>query len=242
MIKTIKDIDLKGKRVIDARGFQRADEGRKGPGRHADHRLPSYDPVLPRPRRQEPHAHEPPRRSRKDAKKAREKAEKDGKPWDEEKYMAGKHRMRPVAEYLAAKLGRPVVFAGEDSCYGKKAFIESQPDGTVVMLENTRFHKEETSEDPAERDKLARELATYGEVFVNDAFGTAHRDHASTASIAKFMPVSVGGFLMEKEVAYSLSPWSRTRPSPWSPSSEAPRFPPRSRSWKAFSRTPRPWS
>jgi len=70
------------------------------------------------------------------------------------------------------------------------------------MLENTRFHKEETSEDPAERDKLAKELASYGEIFVNDAFGTAHRDHASTASIAKFMKVSVGGFLMEKEVAY----------------------------------------
>ncbi len=70
------------------------------------------------------------------------------------------------------------------------------------MLENTRFHKEETSEDPVERDKLAKELSTYGDVFVNDAFGTAHRDHASTASIAKFLKVSVGGFLMEKEVAY----------------------------------------
>jgi 3-phosphoglycerate kinase len=70
------------------------------------------------------------------------------------------------------------------------------------MLENTRFHKEETAKDAADLDKLAKELATYGEVFVNDAFGTAHRDHASTASIAKFVPVSVGGFLMEKEVDY----------------------------------------
>jgi 3-phosphoglycerate kinase len=135
-------------------------------------------------------------------KKAKEKAEKDGKAFDEAKYIAGKHRMRPVAEYLSKKLGKPVAFAGEDSCYGKKAFIEAQGDGAIVMLENTRFHAEETSEDAAERDKLAKELASYGEIFVNDAFGTAHRDHASTASIAKFVKASVGGFLMEKEVAY----------------------------------------
>jgi 3-phosphoglycerate kinase len=110
--------------------------------------------------------------------------------------------MAPVAAYLAEKLGKPVIFAGEDSCYGKKAFIDSQKDGSVIMLENTRFHKEETSKDGAERDRLAKELASYGDIFVNDAFGTAHRDHASTASIAKFVPVSVAGFLMEKEVNY----------------------------------------
>ncbi|MDR3304047.1 MAG: phosphoglycerate kinase, partial [Treponema sp.] len=93
-------------------------------------------------------------------------------------------------------------FAGEDGCYGKKAFIDGQAIGTIIMLENTRFHKEETAKDAADLDKLAKELATYGDVFVNDAFGTAHRDHASTASIAKFVPVSVAGFLMEKEVNY----------------------------------------
>ncbi|WP_461251830.1 phosphoglycerate kinase, partial [Treponema sp. R8-4-B8] len=118
-----------------------------------------------------------------------------------DKYIKAKHRMAPVAAYLEKKLGKPVIFAGEDGCYGKKAFIESQPDGSVIMLENTRFHKEETSSDSAERDKLAKELATYGDIFVNDAFGTAHRDHASTASIAKFIP-AVAGFLMEKEVNY----------------------------------------
>jgi len=138
----------------------------------------------------------------KDAKKAQEKAEKDGKTFDKDAYIKGKHRMKPVAEYLAKKLGKPVIFAGEDGCYGKKAFIESQPDGSVIMLENTRFHKEETAKDAADLDKLAKELATYGDVFVNDAFGTAHRDHASTASIAKFSKVSVAGFLMEKEVNY----------------------------------------
>jgi 3-phosphoglycerate kinase len=138
----------------------------------------------------------------KDAKKAREKAEKDGKAFDEAAYCKGKHRMAPVAAYLEKKLGKPVVFAGEDSDYGKKAFIDGQPAGTVIMLENTRFHKEETSKEASDRDKLARELASYGDIFVNDAFGTAHRDHASTASIAKFAPVSVAGFLMEKEVNY----------------------------------------
>jgi 3-phosphoglycerate kinase len=138
----------------------------------------------------------------KDAKKAKEKAEKDGKTFDEAKYIAGKHRMAPVADYLAKKLGKPVVFAGEDSCFGKKAFIDGQPAGTVIMLENTRFNKEETAKEAADRDKLAKELASYGDIFVNDAFGTAHRDHASTASIAKFVPVSVAGFLMEKEVNY----------------------------------------
>jgi 3-phosphoglycerate kinase len=110
--------------------------------------------------------------------------------------------MAPVAAYLEKKLGKPVIFAGEDGCYGKKSFIESQKDGSVIMLENTRFHKEETSKDPAERDKLAKELASYGDIFVNDAFGTAHRDQASTASIAKFAPVSVAGLLMEKEVQF----------------------------------------
>ena len=137
-----------------------------------------------------------------DTKKAKEKAEKDGKAFDEVAYIKGKHRMAPVAAYLEKKLGKPVIFAGEDGCYGKKAFIESQKDGSVIMLENTRFHKEETAKDAADLDKLAKELATYGDIFVNDAFGTAHRDHASTASIAKFAPVSVGGFLMEKEVNY----------------------------------------
>jgi len=150
---------------------------------------------------------------KKDSKKAKEKAEQAGKPWDEEKYLAGKHRMRPVAEYLAKKLGRPVVFAGEDGCYGKLSFLEAQAAGSITMLENTRFHKEETSEDSVERDKLARELATYGNVFVNDAFGTAHRDHASTASIAKFMKVAVGGFLMDKEVKY-LEPMVTNPPKP----------------------------
>jgi len=202
MIKTVKSVDLKGKRVIMRVDFNvPMKDGVVQDDTRIVAAIPTIKYVLEQGAKSltlMSHLGDP----KKDMKKAKEKAEKDGKAFDEAKYIAGKHRMAPVAEYLSKKLGKPVVFAGEDGCFGKKAFIEGQPAGTVVMLENTRFHKEETSDDPAERDKLAKELATYGEVFVNDAFGTAHRDHASTASIAKFLKTSVGGFLMEKEVQY----------------------------------------
>lgn len=213
MIKTVKDISLKGKRIVMRVDFNvPMKDGKVQDDTRIVAAIPTITYILEQGAKSlvlMSHLGDP----KKDAKKAKEKAEKGGKAWDEAKYIAGKHRMAPVAEYLAAKLGRQVVFAGEDSCYGKKAFIESQKDGSVIMLENTRFNKEETSDNPAERDKLAKELATYGEIFVNDAFGTAHRDHASTASIAKFMPVSVAGFLMEKEVKY-LEPMVTNPPKP----------------------------
>ncbi|NNM68004.1 MAG: phosphoglycerate kinase [Spirochaetales bacterium] len=202
MIRTIKDIDVQGKRIVMRVDFNvPMKDGKVQDDTRIVAAIPSISYLLDHGVKSVvlmSHLGDP----KKDAKKAKEKAEKDGKDFDEAKYILGKHRMKPVADYLSGKLGKPVLFAGDDSCYGKKNLIESQPSGSVIMLENTRFHKEETSEDPAERDKLAKELATYGEIFVNDAFGTAHRDHASTASIAKFLKVSVGGFLMEKEVAY----------------------------------------
>jgi phosphoglycerate kinase len=136
----------------------------------------------------------------KDAEKARGKADKEGKPFDLEKYLDGKHRMKPVTEYFAGKLGKPVTFL--PSCMGQKAAIDALPEGGVAMLENTRFHKEETAKDEAKQEVLGRELATYGDVYVNDAFGTAHRAHASTATMSKFCTIKVGGFLMEKEVAH----------------------------------------
>jgi len=202
MIKTIKDIELAGKRVVMRVDFNvPMKDGVVQDDTRIVSAIPSIEYIVKRGARSivlMSHLGDP----KKDMKKAKEKAEQAGKAWDEKKYLDGKHRMRPVAEYLSKKLGLPVAFAGEDGCFGKKAFIEAQPAGAIVMLENTRFHKEETSSDPAERDVLAKELATYGELFVNDAFGTAHRDHASTASIAKFLPISVGGFLMDKEVRY----------------------------------------
>jgi len=213
MIKTVKDIELKGKRVVMRVDFNvPMKDGKVQDDTRIVAAIPTIKYIMEQGAKSlvlMSHLGDP----KKDMKKAKEKAEKDGKAFDEAKYIAGKHRMAPVAAYLAEKLGKPVVFAGEDSCFGKKAFIEGQPAGTIVMLENTRFHKEETSEDAAERDKLAKELSSYGEVFVNDAFGTAHRDHASTASIAKFLPVSVGGFLMEKEVKY-LEPMVVNPPKP----------------------------
>ncbi|MDR2305471.1 MAG: phosphoglycerate kinase [Treponema sp.] len=201
-IKTVKSVDLKGKSVIMRVDFNvPMKDGVVQDDTRITAAIPTIRYILDQGVKTltlMSHLGDP----SKDSRKAQEKAEKDGKPFDMDKYIAGKHRMKPVAEYLAKKLGKPVVFAGEDGCYGKKAFIESQSAGTIIMLENTRFHKEETSKEQADRDKLAKELAGYGEIFVNDAFGTAHRDHASTASIAKFVPVSVAGFLMEKEVQF----------------------------------------
>ncbi|MDR1443456.1 MAG: phosphoglycerate kinase [Treponema sp.] len=202
MIKTVTSVDLKGKRIIMRVDFNvPMKDGVVQDDTRITAAIPTINYILGQGVKTltlMSHLGDP----SKDAAKAREKAEKDGKSFDEAAYIRGKHRMAPVAEYLAKKLGKPVVFAGEDGCYGKKAFIDGQAAGTVIMLENTRFHKEETAKDAADRDKLAKELASYGDIFVNDAFGTAHRDHASTASIAKFVPVSVAGFLMEKEVNY----------------------------------------
>ncbi|MDR0654926.1 MAG: phosphoglycerate kinase [Treponema sp.] len=201
-IKTVKTVDLKGKSVIMRVDFNvPMKDGVVQDDTRITAAIPTIQYILDQGVKTltlMSHLGDP----SKDSKKAQEKAKRDGKSFDMDKYIAGKHRMKPVAEYLAKKLGKPVVFAGEDGCYGKKAFIEGQSAGTIIMLENTRFHKEETSKEQADRDKLAKELAGYGEIFVNDAFGTAHRDHASTASIAKFVPVSVAGFLMEKEVQF----------------------------------------
>jgi len=204
MIKTIKSVDFKGKSVIMRVDFN---VPMKDAVIQDDTRITAAIPTIKyilangaRTLTLMSHLGDP----AKDAESARAKAEKDGKTFNLGKYIAGKHRMAPIASHLQKKLGKtaPVVFAGESGCYNKKAFIDSQKPGTVIMLENTRFHKEETAKDAKDRDKLAKALAAYGDIFVNDAFGTAHRDHASTASIAKFAPVSVAGFLMEKEIKY----------------------------------------
>lgn len=211
MIKTVKDVDLKGKRVIMRVDFNvPMKEGVVQDDTRIMAALPTITYIL----EQKPaslvlmsHLGDPD----KDAKKAKEKAEKDGKSFNLDSYIAGKHRMKPVAAYLESKLGSKVYFA--DSCFGQKAAIDALTQGSVMMLENTRFHKEETAKDEASQEVLAKELASYGDIFVNDAFGTAHRAHASTATIAKFMKTSVGGFLMEKEVKY-LEPMVTNPPKP----------------------------
>lgn len=109
-----------------------------------------------------------------------------------------KYSLKPVADYLAGLLGKPVTFA--EDCIGpaaKTATAALKP-GAVLVLENTRFHPEEEKNDPA----MAKQLAELAEIYVNDAFGTAHRAHASTEGIARNLPVAVAGFLMEKEIQY----------------------------------------
>jgi phosphoglycerate kinase len=138
---------------------------------------------------------------KKDTQKAKEKAQKDGKPFDEAKYIEGKHKMKPVVEHLSKLLGKPVKLAPAAIGAETKAMVDGLKNGEILMLENTRFHKEETSKDAADRERMAKELASYGDVYVNDAFGTAHRPHASTETIAHYLP-AVAGFLMEKELAY----------------------------------------
>jgi 3-phosphoglycerate kinase len=137
----------------------------------------------------------------KDSAKAKEKADKEGKAFDEQKYIDGKHKMAPVAAHLAKLLGKEVKLA--PACFGAdtEKMVSAMKDGDVLMLENTRFHKEETSKDAAARESMAKELAKYGDIYVNDAFGTAHRAHASTETVAHYLP-AVAGLLMEKELDY----------------------------------------
>ena len=106
-------------------------------------------------------------------------------------------RLTPVAKRLGELLGKKVTKT--DDCIGdavRKTVAAMKP-GDVILLENLRFHAEEEKNDPA----FAKELANLGDVFVNDAFGTAHRAHASTEGITKYLP-SVAGFLLEKEIQY----------------------------------------
>ena len=109
-----------------------------------------------------------------------------------------KYSLRPVAEHLSELLGRPVAFA--DDCIGEAAesVVASLKDGDVALLENLRFHPEEEKND----DGFAKQLASLCDVYVNDAFGTAHRAHASTAGITRHVSKAAAGFLMEKELEY----------------------------------------
>ena len=104
-------------------------------------------------------------------------------------------RLRPVAQRLSALLGRPVPITGDPLGIGTRDAAARLKPGQVLMLENVRFHTEEEAND----DEYAKTLASYGEVFVNDAFGTAHRAHASTVGIANFLP-AYAGLLMEREI------------------------------------------
>lgn len=108
-----------------------------------------------------------------------------------------KYSLKPVAEELSKLLGKEVKLSkdviGEDA----KKLTSEIKEGEVVLLENVRFHKEEEKNDP----EFSKELASFAEIYVNDAFGTSHRAHSSTAGVADYLP-AVSGFLIEKELEF----------------------------------------
>ena len=105
--------------------------------------------------------------------------------------------LAPVAKELSKLLGQEVLMAKDVIGESAKTLAANLQEGQVMLLENVRFHREETDNDP----EFAKELASMAEVFVNDAFGTAHRAHASTEGISHYLP-SVSGFLIEKELKF----------------------------------------
>jgi phosphoglycerate kinase len=108
-----------------------------------------------------------------------------------------KYSLAPVAPALAALLGVNVAFASNAIGDAADLALANLPNGGVLLLENTRFHAGEEKNDPV----LAEQLAKHGDIFVNDAFGSAHRAHSSTVGVTRFLP-SVSGLLMEKELEY----------------------------------------
>jgi 3-phosphoglycerate kinase len=108
-----------------------------------------------------------------------------------------KFSMKPAAEHLSKLLGKEVLLAADVIGEDAKAKAAALKEGEILMLENVRFHKEETKNDPA----FAKELASMADIYINDAFGTAHRAHASTAGLADYLP-SACGFLIKKELDF----------------------------------------
>ena len=105
-------------------------------------------------------------------------------------------RLRPVAQHLSDMIGRPVPATGDCIGLGTTDAVNRMKPGQLLLLENLRFHAEETENDP----EFAAQLAAYGDVYVNDAFGTAHRAHASTVGVAEILP-AYAGLLMEREIS-----------------------------------------
>ena len=196
--KTLKDVDLKGKRVVMRVDFNvPIKEGQIGDDTRVTAALPSIRYVLEQGASLVLMSH---------------LGRPKGKGYEAE------FSLKPVADHLAKLLGQPVAFAAD--CQAADAEVAALKPGAVLVLENTRFYKEEEAKvkktDDMTDDELkakkaelkekqkamAKKLASYGEIFVNDAFGAAHRAHASTAVICKYIGTSVAGFLLEKEIRY----------------------------------------
>ncbi len=178
--KTVRDVDLAGKRVLVRVDFNVPLEGDRVTD---DTRVRAAIPTLRYILDQKP--------------RALILMSHLGRPKGEPK---PEFSLRPVVPVLSALLGTDVAFA--EDCVGPKAkeAAAALPEGGVLLLENTRFHAGETKNDPA----LSAELAELGDIYVNDAFGSAHRAHASTVGVTNHLP-AVAGFLMEKELQYLSS-------------------------------------
>ncbi|ELC8441167.1 phosphoglycerate kinase [Clostridium perfringens] len=120
-----------------------------------------------------------------------------GKPKGEAK---PEFSLAPVAKKLSEMLGKEVVFAADDNVVGENAkkAVDEMKDGDVVLLQNTRYRKEETKNG----EELSKELASLAEMFVNDAFGTAHRAHCSTVGVTEYLKPAVCGYLIQKELKF----------------------------------------
>ena len=106
--------------------------------------------------------------------------------------------LAPVAKELSKQLGQEVLMAEDVVGESAQKLAENLQPGQVMLLENVRFHKEETDNDP----EFAKKLASFGDVFVNDAFGTAHRAHCSNVGVTKYVDTAVVGYLMQKEIDF----------------------------------------
>ena len=109
-----------------------------------------------------------------------------------------KYSLRPVGDHLHSLIHHPVIFSHDTTGDVPRKIVDHMENGDVALLENVRFHSEEEANDP----KFAEALAQLGDLFVNDAFGTAHRAHASTVGVTKFVKQSAMGLLMEKELKH----------------------------------------
>jgi phosphoglycerate kinase len=178
--KTIRDIDLTGKRVLIRVDFNvPIKDGAVSDATRVRAAIPTLKYILD----------QKPRYIALMSHLGRPKGEPDPK-----------YSLAPVAAVLADLLGTKVAFA--EDCIGEpaKKAAAALPEGGVLLLENTRFHAGETKNDM----DIAKQLAELGDVYVNDAFGSAHRAHSSTEGVARFLP-AVSGFLMEKELAYLVN-------------------------------------
>ena len=176
MIKTLKDLDFKNKKVLVRLDFNTPiSEGKVADDSRIRAALPTIDYLLDKGATLILMSHL-------------------GRPKGQ---VLDEYRLEPVAIHLSELLGKPVRYKKTDGPVSQEQieFVKQAPKGSITLLENTRFDGREKKNDP----EMAKVLASYADVFVNDAFGTAHRAHASTEGVAHLLP-SAAGLLLEKEI------------------------------------------